>query len=449
MSDLKPVFDALTPENIKNIPLMQDVINAFLVCLEQNALVSIDIKNLYDYINPKVLSSVANTTVGPTTIPNENLRNAIIDVYLVALKNALIDAQTNKTLQNKIKLRQKEQIALLNTPITNMLNSTQFSASKKYKESVGTIHSINYMYSLAKLLEASDSNGNPIITEASPFHFVIEGGISKELYSTVVDPLSHPLGYTYSYKEVVSMNNLVDLFGLTKVFNPHPVIEIRGADGTYRVFTDYPDIATAKPILQQVFTTNRTNLSTFSLFTVPEFNDPNIVTIIPNKTVKSIIDDTTISGRYVEVVFTDNSVIKQINTNAQIDVTYYDANTGLTSTYSPTAAGHYSVYIDAPFSTTFNYTDTIASNESFNITNINDATGKPSNPPVTSDIINMSTDVIDNTIVTINGNGLPYLTTNQPGANGVATNNGFYIVAVDPFAQANSINQGFYLTTLP
>jgi len=448
MSDLKPIFDALTPENIKNIPVLQDVINAFLVCLEENALVSIDIKNLYNYVNPKVLSDVHNTVHTPATVPDANLRNAIIDVYLIALKTAIQDAQTNKTLQTKIALRQKENIALLYTPLSNVLNNSQFSASKKLKESVGTIHSINYVYSLAKLLEASDSTGSPVITEASPFNFVIEGGISKELYSTVVEPVSHPLGYTYSYKEVIQVNNLVDLFGLNVVYGTHPVIEIRGADGTYRVFTDYPTIAAATAPLEQTFLTNRTNLKTFSLFTHADFVDPALVTIYPNKQVKSIIDKLNVTGRYVEVVFTDNSYIIQDVQNSQIVVTYYDSATGTTSTFSPSASGHFSVYINAPYSTTFNYTDAITSNSSFNITSINDATGKPSIPPVTSDVINMPTDVNDTTNVSINGNGNPYLTTNQPGAGGVVTNLGFYLTTVDAFAQANSINQGFYLTTL-
>ena len=100
--NLKYIFDAITPENIKNIPVIRSAMDIFIQNLEKNAKVSKDIRKIYES-------------------DNENVKIALIKTYLNSLYNVISKAQTNKVIKNKLDEHELLDVPL-KTKITSILN---------------------------------------------------------------------------------------------------------------------------------------------------------------------------------------------------------------------------------------------------------------------------------------------------------------------------------------
>jgi len=406
MSDLKPIFEALVPENIKNIKVVKDAMSIFMLALEENAAVAFDIKNIYNqHLNVNV--------VDLTTKSKLNLRKALLNIYLKTMYEIIVSAQQNKAIQEKFS-RNGITNAALNNAIEEILNEEYFATNKHFKETVGTVSAINQGHDVARLLENNPDLKKPTIVESKPFHMEIESSVSAELYHAVTAPLAHPAGFTYSYSKIVR-DSLFEYFGIHKEFIVKS-IEIRGSDGTFSVFSEIPTVNAATSAIWADFQT-RINPLTGSLFTLTEFNAQ--VTIYANKVTKNITDMVNLEGRTITILFVDGTAVVQAPSALGNIILYvsndtwiangqpYNVNTtngamlGVFKSFVPSSTGHFSLFTDYTYTLVFDYIETVVSLLSWQISLINDRTGAAGGnfyldhnlvpqPVGTSDVIKMT-----------------------------------------------------------
>lgn len=236
MSKLQNIFNSITPDNIKDIPLIKDAMEVFIETLEDLSKESIEIKNIYD---------------------NEIIREELIKIYLDDLYNVLKQIQVNQKIIDRIdainatynagKLPTDPQYEYISkdiiTNISKYINEEHFFSFRSYKEKKGTKAALSYMYSLiSSFVNTGDDNVEFSIEETgSPFHFNVFGPLPVEFYEYIIYPLAHPLGFTYTYSQYINLL-LQDYFPEEQFFYTVNVLEVRclQLDGS-TITTDYSD----------------------------------------------------------------------------------------------------------------------------------------------------------------------------------------------------------------
>jgi len=411
MADLKIMFDALVPENIKNIPLVQTAMDIFIQNIEDNSAIAINIKKMYEFN----ITALDNNLVINS---KAKIKQGFVDIYLESLYNTIVAAQNNQALQDKLSLIGKPN-ATMNKNVQDIVDPDFFLTNKVFKESVGTLSALNYSHKLGTRLESSNNVNLPTITEVKPFHLLVEGPLSAEMYANLVEPISHPVGFTYDYINVVE-SVFIDLFNLEKVYIEKKDIEIRGSKGYYTIFTS-DNTQAAIDAIQADFLT-RINILTGKLFTLAEFQAQVQPNIHLNKVVLDITENNT-NGRNVSILFTDGTMIVQNTQSTNGNIYYVNANTwiaqaqGIITEFSSSAInGHYSLFLEYTLTYRVTYGDDLTLKETTDITQLNDATSTPGNitytdsagalvPIGTSDHLVMTSTQYVNETLTASGTG--------------------------------------------
>lgn len=356
MSNLKEIFNAITPENIKDIPLLKTAMDIFIDNLEENSVVAADISKIYENTYQETDSDIVKAA-------KSNLRGGLLDVYLSAFFNVISNSQNNTVVKSKL-----ESLGITDVPFINdvkrILNDEYFVTNKSFKEKLGTKTSINYAYNLTKFLESAENGNDMKLYEEKPFHFRTEGSIFKEMYESLVKPLAHPLGFTYSYNQIIK-ESLSDLFGVEISYNIFTV-EIRNIDGRVHVFSE----SNSEQYVKSLYVGSRINEVTGKVFTDEEYDA--LVTVYLNKVVSGFTDGI-IETRIVRSLnFTDGTFLQQ-KTNP-IEITYMkyaDYLAGVNTSLYNYNNSHWSLYVDYESDFIFQYTDEINQYlETFTVTDV-------------------------------------------------------------------------------
>lgn len=342
--DIRGIFDAITPENIKNIPLIATAMNIFIENIEENALLSESIRRVYtNEYNASDSDIVKESKL--------NLRKGLLDVYLTSLYNVLSQAQDNEIVKAKF-----AQSGISGTPffqdVERIINDEYFVTNKAFKEKIGTNISIQYAYNLTKYLETAQTGNDLTLKPIKPFHFRTDGSILKEMYENIVKPLAHPLGFTYEYNQIVDQS-IQDLFGVDIIYNVYS-IELRNLDGRYDVYT-----ADANDVNVKANFLGRINPMTGALFTLTEYNQN--VTVFTNKVVDVFSDKVVDDRRYRTILFKDGTYLEQYTNPIEIlYLEYSDFTAGRLENTIKDYTGHWSLYVDYASDYEFSYSDEIS-----------------------------------------------------------------------------------------
>lgn len=297
--NLKEIFDSITPENIKNIPLMRNAMDIFINKLEEHSAIAIDIKKMWDNIPEKSVVGGRTPDSELTANAKNRLREIIIDTYVVILKQVVTNAQNNKQLYAKF-----DRDGITDTPLSfdvvDIINNEYIVSNKLFNEKVGTETGIRYAYNFAQYLQGREYNDDMVLTDVQPFLFNIQGSIYHEMYEEVVKPLAHPLGFCYSYEQVI-YEFITDYYGIKTVYDFRS-IEIRQIDGYFDVFTQdsTDDNVRAK------FLTERINPLTNEIFTLGEYQKQ--VKVYTSKYVEDYYNLLS-TEKYRMVLFSDGTCI--------------------------------------------------------------------------------------------------------------------------------------------
>jgi len=431
---LRTSFSALVPENIKNIPLLKDAMDIFLTNLEENSSISVDIQNSF---NVNVDLNASNTSQKPNTI----LRQTLLQVYLESIYAVIKTAQSNEELKKRLIATDRANSLLFTSSPEKIIGLENFMVGKHFNQSKGTISSINQAHYLANMLETGvDAKiSPPNIKQPRRFDLIIESVITSIVYANIVEPLSHPVGFTYHYTQLVELI-MEDFYGFHTEYTVN-AIEVRGSDGTFHIFTQL--VGTAAQNVVSVDFLTRTNFLTGSLFTQREITD--LVTVYDGKVLNFVTENITPNGRSVEIQFVDGTAIVQNpGTNASLNIIYVNYTTwvstglGVINGFSSSNTnGQYSLYTDYTTQTIYDYFDEIFFSTSSTLTNSNDLTGSPGG--------NTYTDSNGNQILNEGSDNIIMTSTSYANETLTHSFTGNYIISGNSYFTTTDTSGGFYV----
>lgn len=262
---LENIFKAITPESIKNIPVIQDAMKIFVEVLEEKSKVSIDIKNVLNENSPQVI------------------QDELVKIYLNDIYRVLNEVQHNKIIAEKIDRYNKEYGAeyikkdVLGT-LSRVLNEEHYFTTKEYKQKKGTVQGIKYIYDMIEnIITTGEEKTDILIIEKEPFNLKIEGSMLKELYDNIVRPLAHPLGFVYTYVNIVKLY-LEDNFNL--IFHYYnSTVEVRCLYGNVDSYSH----KTIIDVREEIISRRKVLKITFSDGSrLEQWNDPIVVKYFEN-----------------------------------------------------------------------------------------------------------------------------------------------------------------------
>ena len=155
--DLSVIFDAIIPDNIRNLPLVKKCSEVFIEQLNRNSTISKRISKLYDVDSTTWVKRDSNgniTEVDDSEFVNNTkkiLKMGLLYTYLNFIFIHISKIQKNSNIISNIK--DKEYDSPLYKNIYEFLNSEYLGGLRYYQQCAGTEQAIKYMYAFAKYLE--------------------------------------------------------------------------------------------------------------------------------------------------------------------------------------------------------------------------------------------------------------------------------------------------------
>ena len=322
-NELLSMFKAITPDNIKNLPIISDSMEIFIELLEQYSPISLNIKTslsedttpkieeelpkvyLYDYYsmienlrNNKTIvnkfkkwNEALNPNIYPIGLPIISDR-LFIDYFIIGQEGGVL--HDNDEPDDEIKWNINPLSGKLDVLKQNILQNKaeNYYINRKFKESKGLKKSIQFIYDIVNehIVNPDERRALEINETGRPFEFsIISGSMDKDIYKQSVAYLAHPLGFTYEYIYISELR-FSDDYGLRKIYNVR-MLEVRCLSGNVE-----------KYIKNVIYIEEKTN--------------------------------------YLKIVFSDGSYLLQENDR----VRYFDKDDFLIKMYS--ADKHCSIFID-------------------------------------------------------------------------------------------------------
>lgn len=260
-NNLLSIFNAITPDNIKGIKIIEDSMRIFIELIRENSPISSDIKialsenttdsiseelikiYLYDYyslINDikkdknivnkfRVWNNLLKPNIYPVDLPiiGENL---IINYFTIG-------EPTIKLSTNDGNLDEKFDLDPLSTKLgilqNNLLQNTaqNYFINRIFKQSKGMKKSIQFMYDVINEYLVSENERKNILIEetGTPFELNITGSIDKDIYDKSVAVYCHPLGFVCDYTYISELL-FDDNYSVSKFYNIN-LLEVRCLSG--------------------------------------------------------------------------------------------------------------------------------------------------------------------------------------------------------------------------
>lgn len=256
--NLLSIFNAITPDNIKGIPVISESMQIFIELLEEYGKISIDIKEalsentddviseelakiyMYDYYSMienlrsnkyvvkqfKEWNNALTPNLYPEGLPEVGGKN-LIGFFTIGEETEnpdkiIVDDNTVEYNKDPLSFR-------LNELSKNILSNKpeNYFVNREFKQSKGLKKSINYIYDMInKSLNAEEERRALEFTETGkPFELKINGSISKNVYKESVGYIAHPLGFTYDYTYISELR-FIDRFGMKKYYKVNQ-LEVR------------------------------------------------------------------------------------------------------------------------------------------------------------------------------------------------------------------------------
>jgi hypothetical protein len=248
-NNLLSIFKAITPDNIKDIPLIDDSMRIFIELLKENSPISSDIKialseettdsiaeelpkiYLYDYFN--MLENLKNNKVINSKFKawNEALRPNLYPIGLPYIGKSLyinyftigepggVLTNDSDNVENNINFFPFSD--KLNILQNNMLQNKaeNYFVNRLFKESKGLKKGVQFIYDILNehLVNADERLELDFQETGNPFEFKISGSIDRDVYRESVAYLSHPLGFTYDYTYISELK-FEDNYSLIKTY---------------------------------------------------------------------------------------------------------------------------------------------------------------------------------------------------------------------------------------
>ena len=269
-NNLLSIFKAITPDNIKDIPVIEDSMRIFIELLKENSPISSDIKialseettpiiaeelpkiYLYDYYS--MIENLKNNkaVVNKFKSWNEVLKPSLYPIGMPYIGSKLIinyftigepganlstDDGSNTDIEDIFNLNPlSDKLKILETNLLQNKAENYF-VNRLFKESKGLKKGVKFIYDiLNEHLVSSDERRELDFNETgNPFELYITGSIDKDVYRESVAYLSHPLGFVYDYIYISELR-LEDNYSLVKTYKINS-LEVRCLSGNVEPYT--------------------------------------------------------------------------------------------------------------------------------------------------------------------------------------------------------------------
>jgi hypothetical protein len=266
-NNLLAIFKAITPDNIKNIPVIDDSIRMFAELLDENSQISIQPNvalsenttdsiaeelpriYLYDYYsmiqNLKNNKNIFNKFKNWNEIFSPNLypigfpyiRDILyINYFTIGEPGGVLSSDDTPAESPKDLFPFSTKLNLLEK---NILQNTaeNYYTNRLFKQSKGLVKSIKFMYDVMNeyIVEPEERLELDLQETGNPFELIIKGSLDREIYQESVAYLSHPLGFIYDYDYIVEIK-LEDSYFLIKTFKIN-ILEVRCLSGNVEPYS--------------------------------------------------------------------------------------------------------------------------------------------------------------------------------------------------------------------
>lgn len=269
-NNLLSIFKAITPDNIKDIPVVEDSMRIFIEILKENSPISSDIRialseettdsiaeelpkiYLYDYYS--MIENLKNnkTVVNKFKSWNETLKPSLYPVGLPYIGSKLIInyftiGEYGPSLSTDVTDEETENMFNLN-PLADKLKileqnllqnkAENYYVNRLFKESKGLKKGVQFIYDILNehLVNVDERMNLDFQETGNPFELLIKGSIDKDVYTQSVAYLSHPLGFVYDYIYISELR-LEDNYSLIQTYKINS-LEVRCLSGNVEVYTD-------------------------------------------------------------------------------------------------------------------------------------------------------------------------------------------------------------------
>ncbi len=264
-NNLLSIFKAITPDNIKNIPLIEDSSRIFIELLNEYSPISSDIKialsekttplisdelqkiYLYDYYsmiqnikkNKNIVEKFRNwnealkPSLYPKGLPYIGDK-LLINYFTIGEPGGVLSVETEESNINLFPLSEK-----LNNLEHNILQNKaeNYFVNRMFKESKGLKKSVQFIYDILNeyLVNTEEQLDLKFEETGNPFELLISGSVDKDIYRESVAYLSHPLGFVYDYNYISELN-FEDNYALLKIYKINK-LEARCLSGNVEAYT--------------------------------------------------------------------------------------------------------------------------------------------------------------------------------------------------------------------
>lgn len=325
--DLSVIFNAIVPDNIKELPLVKQCTKIFIEQLNRNSIIAQRISNLYDVDKKTWLQQNADGSVSAITdsefvsASKSVLKTGLFQVYLNVLHSLILKMQLDNEITYGNTLRNYSN-SLIYRDINNFLSQEYLGSFRYFQQNSGTQNAIKYIYQFAKYLETgylySDLN---LLEGSGPFALGYQGSLQRKYFGAFIQPMAHPAGWCEEYECIIDLL-LIDYFGIKIEYEMPKGISLRTVDGRYLVFTDKTlselyqsllepnNFVSLKPLSEEeasAYTENQVFADEESMF--EEIQNPKNRVVIVNKTFKHY-ESWSDNGLYYKIIyFTDGTCI--------------------------------------------------------------------------------------------------------------------------------------------
>ena len=307
--NIKSIFEAITPEHIRSLPIVNTAMNIFIKTIEENSEIASRIISIYDQQELETDSEKLKKS-------KKVLREGMYYTWIYTLYKCLEQTSQDKNILADL-VKYKYDDAGLYQGSSYIINNEFIQANRTYSQKVGTQQALRYMYYFSKYLETGEYQNDLVIEEKAPFVMNYEGSVSKYMFRDMVKPLAHPIGWIDTYTRVITLI-FQDYFGI-ELFTTLSRIELQNYQD-WVVFIPDSNIEAVYEDFRK-----RINPDTHAPYTDDEIREH--VQIITDKKVKdwAYVPNGT-SKQDVVVFFTDDTVLYHFFTNPQktIFTTYLD-----------------------------------------------------------------------------------------------------------------------------
>lgn len=202
--DLSVIFDAIIPDNIRNLPLVKKCSEVFIEQLNRNSSISRRISKLYDIDSTTWVKRDSNgniTEVDDSEFVNNAkkiLKMGLLYTYLNFIFTHVSKIQKNSSVISDI--RENQYNSPLYSNVYDFLNSEYLGGLRYYQQCAGTERAIKYMYAFAKYLETGVLTYDLVLEKMGVFNLAYSGSLNKDMFIGFNKNISHPCGWLCEYE---------------------------------------------------------------------------------------------------------------------------------------------------------------------------------------------------------------------------------------------------------